>query len=370
MAYARDAPAMFTAVIHARGCVCRQGSYRLFAQVLRTWVILRNRMFKWICRLSITFLPRVGLLATQVEATLTQMFARRPPAKNFQLAIVGGGIGGVILALGLLRRNVPVRIYEAASGFREVGLGLSIGPAAYRAIPLIDPRIRDIYDSLITTHADSPGYEQYHRTWFEIVRATGSNAGKVIFDLKAFPSGQTSVRRSDFLDSLMCLLPPEAFRLGKRLETFRETEDGIKMFFKDGTSAWADAVIGCDGIHSKVRECMLPEESDRSAPQYSGMYGYRAVLNMMDMIEAVGEHRARVATIYAGQGSYAVTYPIMRAKKVNVGLFIIKPSWNCNTWVRPAEKSEMHRDFDHMGEHVKAIMEVGKICGIMAHKVD
>lgn len=288
------------------------------------------------------------------------MFACRPPVKNFRLAIVGGGIGGVILALGLLRRNVPVRIYEAASAFREVGLGLSIGPAAHRAIPLIDPRIRNIYDALITTHADSPGYERYRRTWFEMVWATGNNAGKVFLNLQALPSGQTSLRRADFLHCLLSLIPPGVIHYGKRLETFKETENGVEMFFKDRTCARADALIGCDGIHSKVRECMLPDERDRSAPQYSGMYGYRAVLDMRDMVEAVGEDRARVATIYVGQGAYAITYPIMRSKKVNVGLYVKQPHWNYNTWVRPAEKSEMYRDFDHMGDHVKAIMQVGR----------
>lgn len=39
------------------------------------------------------------------------------PARNFTVTIVGGGIDGVALALDLLRRDVPVQIYEAAANF-------------------------------------------------------------------------------------------------------------------------------------------------------------------------------------------------------------------------------------------------------------
>lgn len=246
--------------------------------------------------------------------------------KRFTVAIVGGGIGGLTLAIGLIRRNVSVQIYEAAAEFKEIGLGLSIGPAAHRAIPLIDPRIREIYDSLVTTHADSPGYERFRQTWFEFVWATGPKSGQVLTELQALPSGQTTVRRADFLDALVDLIPPQIAHFGKRLVDLKEMETGgVRLSFEDGTSAMADAVIGCDGIRSKVKELMIgKEEDERTRPQYSGMYAYRAVLDMPTMVEAVGDHRARVATIHVGDGCYVIHYPIMRARKVNVGLYLLK----------------------------------------------
>jgi salicylate hydroxylase len=36
-------------------------------------------------------------------------------SKPFSIAIVGGGISGLTLAIGLLQHNVPITIYEAAS---------------------------------------------------------------------------------------------------------------------------------------------------------------------------------------------------------------------------------------------------------------
>jgi salicylate hydroxylase len=280
------------------------------------------------------------------------------PSKDFTVTIIGGGIGGLVLAAGLLRRNVPVRIYEAAGEFAEIGLGLSIGPAAHRAMPLIDPQIREIYDSLVTTHADSPGYEKFRQTWFEIIWASGLKEGDLLMDLKALPSGQTTLRRANFLDALVSLIPPEIVQFGKRLESLVEGDDGVQLRFDDGTVATADVVVGCDGIKSKVKESMLPEESQYAQPRYSGMYGYRAVLDMEDMVKAVGDQRARVSTMYIGDGAYGISYPIMRAQKVNVGLYVLSEKWDCDTWVRPAKREEMKRDAESMGRYVKSLVEV------------
>jgi salicylate hydroxylase len=283
------------------------------------------------------------------------------------ITIIGGGISGLVLATGLLRRGIPIEIYEAAPSFGEIGLGLSLGPAAHRAMPLIDPQIREIYDNLVTTHADSPGYESFRETWFEFIWAGGVNEGSLLMDLKALPSGQTAVRRADFLKELVGLIPEGVVRFGKRLVELTEIEGdgdgqggggGIRLVFEDGTVEVADVVVGCDGIKSKVKEAMLPEESILAQPTYSGMYGYRAVLDMEDMVEAVGDRRARVSTLYIGKGGYGISYPIMRAKKVNVGLYVLSEEWEGESWVRPAKREDMERDARGMGRFVQALIEV------------
>jgi salicylate hydroxylase len=49
-----------------------------------------------------------------------------------QIAIIGGGIVGVMLTLGLLRQNVSVRLYEQSGGFREIGAGIAFSACARR----------------------------------------------------------------------------------------------------------------------------------------------------------------------------------------------------------------------------------------------
>ena len=282
------------------------------------------------------------------------------PSKQFTVTIVGGGIGGLTLAIGLLRRNVKVRIFEAAAAFGETGLGLSIGPAAHRAMPLIDPQIREAYDSLVTTHADSPGYEEFRQTWFEVIWASGPHIDKPLMNLQALPSGQTSVRRADFLDALIDLVPKDVVQFGKRLQKLEQAEEGVLLFFEDGTTATADVVVGCDGIKSKVKESIVPaDEAEKMQPHYSGMYSYRAVLDMDTMVEAVGERRARLSSWYIGKGVYGITYPIQRAKKVNIGFYKLSSEpWHSKEWIRPGTKEDMERDLGHMGEHVSRLIKV------------
>lgn len=178
-------------------------------------------------------------------------------------------------------------------------------------------------------------------------------------NLKALPSGQTALRRADFLNALVELVPADIVHFGKRLSSLVENGNGVVMGFEDGEVVIADVVVGCDGIRSRVKECMLPVESLRTKPVYSGMYGYRAVLEMGDMIDAVGEKRARVATIYVGRGAYAISYPIMRAKLVNVGIYVLSDEdWEYDYWVRPAKREDIERDTRDMGRYVKALVEV------------
>lgn len=145
---------------------------------------------------------------------------------------------------------------------------------------------------------------------------------------------------------------------GKRLESLSERGDGAELRFDDGSVVLADVVVGCDGIKSAVKQSMLPEESERTRPRYSGMYGYRAVLDMEDMVKAVGDQRARVSTLYLGEGAYGISYPIMRAQKVNVGVYILSEQWDHEAWVRPADRKDMERDSEHMGLYVKSLVEV------------
>ncbi|PLB53343.1 putative salicylate hydroxylase [Aspergillus steynii IBT 23096] len=278
-----------------------------------------------------------------------------PPKRQFSVTIIGAGVGGLTLTLGLLRHNISVTIYEAAPSFKRTGFGLSMSPAAHRALSLIDPSIRKAYDALVTTHADSPGYEHFCQTWFELVWTTADMRGKVLTNLRAKSLGQTSVYCGDFLDALIDCMPRGKVQWGKNLIHMEEMAQGTKLHFEDGSSTMADVVIGCDGIHSRVRQCMLPGEQIQ--PRYAGMYAYRAVLDMATMVEAVGERRARVATMYMGKGGYVVTYPIMHAKQVNVGFFRESDSWNHHTWAHPTSKEEMEQDFGHMGDAVRSIMK-------------
>src|ERR1039458_263077 len=51
--------------------------------------------------------------------------------------VSGGGIGGLVTAFALARQGFPVRVFEQAPEFREVGAGIQLGPNVFRELEKI-----------------------------------------------------------------------------------------------------------------------------------------------------------------------------------------------------------------------------------------
>ena len=84
--------------------------------------------------------------------------AETSKSNAISVAIVGGGIGGLSLALGLLKHeHIHVQVYEAAHTFSEIGAGVAIGPNSQRALKLIGPHAWNAFEK----HATGPGWESY-----------------------------------------------------------------------------------------------------------------------------------------------------------------------------------------------------------------
>jgi salicylate hydroxylase len=58
-----------------------------------------------------------------------------------EIAIVGGGIVGVVLAAGLVHRNIRVKLYEQARNFSEIGAGIGFTANTVRCMEQINPSV-------------------------------------------------------------------------------------------------------------------------------------------------------------------------------------------------------------------------------------
>ncbi|KAH8707114.1 hypothetical protein GQ44DRAFT_777503 [Phaeosphaeriaceae sp. PMI808] len=89
------------------------------------------------------------------EGKNTPAFNNHP---SYPIAIVGGGLGGLALAVGLIKHGVHIHIYEAAPAFSEIGAGVAFGVNSTTALHLIDPRLLEGYKKHATFNA-SPDSE-------------------------------------------------------------------------------------------------------------------------------------------------------------------------------------------------------------------
>lgn len=164
-----------------------------------------------------------------------------------EVAIIGGGIVGLVLANGLVRQNVKVKVYEQAQSFREIGAGMAFTANSTRCMELIDPAILGAFRSSgsVATSDDLDDPNDYLR-WIDGYTQCSeedSNDQKMLFKLDAGYRGFEGCRRDQFLEALVKIMPPGVVELKKRLDRIDETigNEKLLMTFTDQTSAEADA---------------------------------------------------------------------------------------------------------------------------------
>jgi salicylate hydroxylase len=125
--------------------------------------------------------------------------------------------------------------------------------------------------------------------------------------------GMNGVHRAAYLDEMVKLVEHADFaHFGKRLVDIKEGENGkLVLQFKDGTSATADAVIGCDGLKSAVRHILVGPDSPMANHVYTYKYAYRGLIDMNQAVEAIGEERAKNAVMWVS--GHILFYSISRS---------------------------------------------------------
>ncbi|EFX02086.1 protein toxd [Grosmannia clavigera kw1407] len=207
-------------------------------------------------------------------------------SSKLHVAIVGGGITGVMLAIGLHARNVSCTIYERASGFSETGAGIGISPTAEAAMQLIDPAVHAAFQAAVT-----PNGEDYFQ-WID-----GHTTDSVIYRLPLGKDGFQGGRRSQLLHCWAALIPPDLVQFRKELVGLNDSGTTVTLQFGDGTTATADAVIGCDGVWSRTRSLVF---GDAYRATYSHQYCFRAVVPMADARVALGNQRSSTRFMFKG----------------------------------------------------------------------
>ncbi|KZM22605.1 Salicylate 1-monooxygenase [Ascochyta rabiei] len=304
------------------------------------------------------------------------------PKKNYNIAVVGGGISGLTLAITLLRYDIPITVYEAAPHFGEIGAGVYLGPNAGRAMELMSSKIHDAFNKVKTGNQ----WKEREDSWFTIrvgdarkadkegYVKPGKKVGDALFDVPMKAGGDRGgVYRAAFLDELVKDVPDSVAQFGKRLVDLSNANDNsgdMVLHFADGTTAQHSAVIGCDGIKSKTRPWLLGKDDPASDAQYSGKYAYRGLIPMDKAVDMLGEEVARNSSMFLGYHGHILTFPVQKGKTMNVVAFNSSKTWDNEKWVVTTSKEQMDADFADWGPDVQKIvgaMEKPDIWALFMH---
>ena len=148
---------------------------------------------------------------------------------------------------------------------------------------LISPKVIAAYDQVKTPNQ----WPEKDHLWYDF---RWLDTGKLILQVESEKGfAHCNASRVHLLAKLVELVPSTVkVEFGKRfVDVEGEGTDECTIKFEDGTSASANAVIGCDGIRSACRRILLGDDEKSARAVYSGKYAHRKVVEMMKAIEAV-----------------------------------------------------------------------------------
>ncbi|KAG8163817.1 hypothetical protein KVR01_005735 [Diaporthe batatas] len=278
----------------------------------------------------------------------TEQVINDSPEGNLEIGIVGGGIVGLILALGLTRRKTAVRVYEQAAGFREIGAGIAFSACARHCMDLVNPAILQALGRCGAVPVSDADDEDDYLRWidgFNHHRSEDPAYQRPLAQIGG--AGFRGFRRDQFLEELVKEVPPGVIELGKRLKKIDENPDNgrVVLTFCDGTSDELDAVIGCDGIKSTTRKHMLGPKNPASYAQYTHKVAYRGLVPMDRATAVLGAWKANNFHHHVGPGAHLTHYPVANNTALNVVVFLSDdepwPSSDDNSMVSEGTRDEV-----------------------------
>ena len=217
-----------------------------------------------------------------------------------KLAIIGAGIGGLTLALELHDAGLDCEIYEAAPQLRPIGVGINVLPHATKILARLGVEARLAAVGVATR--ESAFFNRFGQLIYT------EPAGR----LAGYEHPQFSIHRGDLQDVLLSAvtdrLGPGRLSLDHTCTGVSQDEDGATLTFRSTATdvplrpARADVVVACDGIHSRLRKQLHPDEGP---PVYSGVNMWRGTVIHPPFL--TGASMTRAGWLTTGK---LVVYPI------------------------------------------------------------
>jgi len=218
------------------------------------------------------------------------------------ILVIGGGVGGLTLALCLHRNGIPCTVLEAAAEIRPLGVGVNILPHAAAELARLG------LEDALAAQCVQPTEANFFNRFGQLVHnePLGRAAG--------YAAPQLSLHRADLHATLLQAarerLGEASILLDRRVARVEQDEDGVTVVFTPGQDGATPpplrgaVAIGSDGIHSAVRRQLYPAEGD---PKYTGYNMWRGVTRWPPILN--GASMTRVGWLKNGK---MVLYPIRR----------------------------------------------------------
>ena len=188
--------------------------------------------------------------------------AGRTPAEA-DFVIVGGGIGGLTLALSLLRAGLTVRIFERLPAVADTGVGLILWANALRVLKGLG-----VYDRVLSLGKHNGGF------------GLATSKGRAIFTIapeeqrRGGPLEMLCLHRGDLVGLLLESLPEETVTFDAWCKGIKQHRSSVEARFEYGPSVKSRLLIGADGPNSAIRRELFGFQK----PRYAGYTCWQGIV--------------------------------------------------------------------------------------------
>jgi salicylate hydroxylase len=248
------------------------------------------------------------------------------------VAIVGGGIGGLAAALALTRRGIDVDVYEQAPELRELGAGVQISANGTRILHALG-----LKEALQQVQVLPAG---------KAIRLWNTGQSWKLFDLgmhsvERYGFPYITIHRGDLhgvIAQALKAAKPGAIHLNRKCVALAQTPDGVELRFETGAPVSAALAVGADGVHSFVRESLF----GAAKPNFCGITAWRGIIPMERVPPSISRH---IGTNWVGPGGHVIHYPLRAGTLLNFVGFGERADWQVEDWNLRGTTAEVLNDF-------------------------
>jgi 5-methylphenazine-1-carboxylate 1-monooxygenase len=221
-------------------------------------------------------------------------------SEKLNVAIIGGGVAGLSLALNLQKRGVSCRVFEVAPEIKELGVGITLLPHATRE--LTELGVIDAIRAVAIENVESCFFNRFGQLLYKEPRGKfagyshpefGIHRGRL--HLVLYKAALAAIGADRLLTNRQCV-------------GIEQDERGVTLRLKETSTGTAlepvraDIAIGCDGVNSAVRRQFYPDEQ----LAFAGINTWRGVTKRKPIL--TGKSYMRIGSIRTGK---IVVYPII-----------------------------------------------------------
>lgn len=266
-----------------------------------------------------------------------------------KIIVIGAGLGGLTLALSLLREGFDVTVLEQAAQLGEVGAGIQIsanGARVLHGLGLADDLAK------VAFHPESGEVRHWQTGETLIIRPLGTAS------VERFGFPYYHMHRADFhgvLEAAVRGVAPDAIRLNTKITAIEQTADSVVAITTDGDRIAGDVLVGADGIHSTVRGALFGADD----PKFTGCIAWRATIPVERLPK---DHVRPVASNWIGRGGHFVHYYLRRGELVNCVGVLEGQEWSAESWSSEGDPNAFLSDFADWHEDLHVLIRSAERC--------